>query len=254
MDNSLSIKGYKTFGLRDEWVDEYVSDPENFWESTLLGTAMFDSFKAWSKDIGLLDAKNRCTELGKVLQNIYKETPSLFWEIVWINLTYNSFIVNRFTSLIKPGKPFDKKSLADTICASESVSSLTTLNNAVGALLDLFKNSPIGEELEQGLSYEKKRLRHSYDDLSAEALAYSLYIYGKKNDTLEFRVSDLYKPDVECGPVIEFGVSRNAILKKLRFLSSDANRVLIAELNMGLDHITLRSDLNPTSVLEMLTK
>ncbi len=254
MDTSLSIKGYKTFGLRDEWVDEYVCDPENFWESTLLGSAMFDSFKAWSKDIGLLDTKNKCTKFGEILQNIYKDNPSLFWEIVWINLTYTSFIVNRFASLIKPGTTFDKKSLADTISASESVSSLTTLNNAVGALIDMLKNSPIGEDLEQGLNNEKKRLRQSYDDLSAEALAYSLYVYGEKNDTNEFRVSDLYKPNVECGPYIEFGISKNAILKKLRYLSTDANRVLIAELNMGLDHITLRPDLDSTSVLELLTK
>lgn len=63
MGTSLSIKGYKTFGLRDEWVDEYVSDPDNFWESTLLGTAMFDSFKAWSKDIGILDAKTNAPNL-----------------------------------------------------------------------------------------------------------------------------------------------------------------------------------------------
>lgn len=254
MDTSLSIKGYKTFGLRDEWVDEYVCDPENFWESTLLGSAMFDSFKAWSKDIGLLDTKNKCTKFGEILQNIYKDNPSLFWEIVWINLTYTSFIVNRFASLIKPGTTFDKKSLADTISASESVSSLTTLNNAVGALIDMLKNSPIGEDLEQGLNNEKKRLRQSYDDLSAEALAYSLYVYGEKNDTNEFRVSDLYQPNVECGPHIEFGISKNAILKKLRYLSTDTNRVLIAELNMGLDHITLRPDLDSTSVLELLTK
>lgn len=235
MDTSLSIKGYKTFGLRDEWVDEYVCDPENFWESTLLGSAMFDSFKAWSKDIGLLDTKNKCTKFGEILQNIYKDNPSMFWEIVWINLTYTSFIVNRFASLIKPGTTFDKKSLADTISASESVSSLTTLNNAVGALIDMLKNSPIGEDLEQGLNNEKKRLRQSYDDLSAEALAYSLYVYGEKNDTNEFRVSDLYQPNVECGPYIEFGISKNAILKKLRYLSTDTNRVLIAEMNMGLD-------------------
>ena len=254
MDTSLSIKGYKTFGLRDEWVDEYVCDPENFWESTLLGSAMFDSFKAWSKDIGLLDTKNKCTKFGEILQNIYKDNPSLFWEIVWINLTYTSFIVNRFALLIKPGTTFDKKSLADTISASESVSSLTTLNNAVGALMDMLKNSPIGEDLEQGLNNEKKRLRQSYDDLSAEALAYSLYVYGEKNDTKEFRVSDLYQPNVECGPYIEFGISKNAILKKLRYLSTDTNRVLIAELNMGLDHITLRPDLDSTSVLELLTK
>ena len=41
-------------------------------------------------------------------------------------------------------------------------------------------------------------------------------------------------------------------LKKLRALSSDTNRVLIAELNMGLDHITIREDLTPQKVLELL--
>lgn len=254
MDTSLSIKGYKTFGLRDEWIDEYVSDPENFWQSTLLGSAMFDSFKSWSKDAGILDTKNRTTAFGELLQTIYQETPSLFWEIVWINLTYSSFIVNRFTSLIKPGTAFDKKSLADAISSSESVSSLSTLNNAIGALMDMFKNSPVGDELEQGEDYDKKRIRRAYDDLSIEAVAYSLFLYGEKNGTNEFRVADFYNKEEAKGPFLEFGITKNALLKKLRFLSSDSNRVIIAELNMGLDHITLRKDLNPISVLELLTK
>lgn len=254
MDTSLSIKGYKTFGLRDEWIDEYVSDPDNFWQSTLLGSAMFDSFKSWSKDAGILDAKNRATEFGELLKSIYQETPSIFWEIIWINLTYSSFIVNRFASLIKPGTAFDKKYLADSISSSESVSSLSTLNNAVGALMDMFKNSPIGDELEQGEEYDKRRIRRAYDDLSIEAVAYSLFLYGEKNGTNEFRVADFYNSDEAKGPFLEFGISKNELLKKLRFLSSDANRVIIAELNMGLDHITLRKDLTPTSVLELLTK
>lgn len=254
MDTSLSIKGYKTFGLRDEWIDEYVSDPDNFWDSTLLGSAMFDSFKSWSKDAGILDAKNKPTEFGKLLQTIYQDNPSLFWEIVWINLSYSSFIVNRFASLVKPGTIFDKKILVDTICASESVSSISTLNNAIGALMDMFKNSPIGEDLEQAQEFEKKHVRRAYDDLSVEALAYSLYLYGEKSDTKEFRVSDLYNNDEAKGAFLEFGTSKNALIKKLRFLSSEMNRVIIAELNMGLDHITLRKDLNPVTALELLTK
>lgn len=254
MDTSLSIKGYKTFGLRDEWVDEYVSDPENFWTSTLLGSAMFDSFKAWTKDAGLLNAKNQPTPFGELMQKIYSENPTLFWEIVWINLTYSSFIVNRFVSRIAPGKSFDKKYLADEISAVESVSSLSTLNNAVGALMDMFKNSPIGEDLMQGEEFDKKRLRQAYEDLSLEALAYSLYLYGEKNEISEFRVADLYNSDERKGVAMEFGIAKTDLIKKLRALSSDTNRILIAELNMGLDHITLRKDLTPISVLEILTK
>ena len=254
MDTSLSIKGYKTFGLREEWIDEYVSDSENFWDSTLLGTAMFDSFKSWCKDAGILNTKNKPTPFGELLQNIYSETPSLFWEVIWCNLTYSSFIVNRFNNLIKPGTTFDKKYLVDSISASESVSSLTTLSNAAGALMDLFKNSPVGDDLEQAESHDKKFVRRAYNDLSIEALAYSLYLYGEKNDTKEFRVSDFYNAEEAKGPHLEFGITRNELLKKLRFLSSEADRVIIAELNMGLDHITLRQNLTAESVLELLSK
>lgn len=254
MDTSLSIKGYKTFGLRDEWIDEYVRDPEDFWSSTLLGTAMFDSFKSWCKDAGILDVKNKPTPFGELMQSIYQDNPTLFWEVVWINLTYTSFVVNRFVEHVMPGVSFDKKTLADSISVAESVSSLTTLNNAIGALLDMFKNSPIGDELMQGEENGKQRIRHAYEDLSPEALAYSLYLFGEKNGIKEFRVSDLYNGENRKGAPLEFGITKNALLKKLRYLSSETDRVLLAELNMGLDHITLRDDLDSLGVLETMTK
>ena len=254
MKNSLSIKGYKTFGLRDEWIDEYVCDTDNFWASTLLGTAMFDSFKAWGKDAGLLDSKNKPTDFGKLMQEIYSDNPSLFWDIIWINLTYSSFIVNRFVTYIKPEGIYDKKLLADIITAQEDVSSLTTLNNAIGALIDMMKNSPLGEEILQGEEFNKKRIRRTYEDLSLEALAYSLYLYSERTGNLEFRVSDLYNPEEYKSVPLEFGITKNALLKKLRALSSESDRVLLAELNMGLDHITLREDLNSISVLRNMTK
>ena len=254
MDSTLSIKGYKTFGLRDEWVDEYMRDVDGFWSTTLLGSAMFDSFKTWGKDIGILDPKNRITEFGKLLQIIYLETPSLFWEVVWVNLTYSSFIVNRFVEAVKPGQTYDKKSLVETISLKESVSSITTLKNAAGALIDLMKTSPIGDELLQGEESGKLRERISYNDLSLEALAYSLYVYGEKYETREFRVSDLYNSKGYKSAPLEFGITKSELLKKLRALSADSDRVLIAELNMGLDHITLRDGITSFDVLKMMTE
>lgn len=254
MDSTLSIKGYKTFGLRDEWVDEYMRDVEGFWSTTLLGTAMFDSFKAWGKDIGLLDSKNRITEFGNLLKTIYLENPSLFWEVVWINLSYSSFIVNRFIETVRPGQTFDKKSLVETISLNESVSSINTLSNAAGALIDMLKNSPIGEEMLQGEDAGKSRRRLAYDDLSLEALAYSLYLYGEKNETQEFRVSDLYSSSGYKSAPLEFGLSKNELLKKLRSLSADNDRILLAELNMGLDHITLRDGFSAIDILKIMTK
>ena len=65
-------------------------------------------------------------------------------------------------------------------------------------------------------------------------------------------MSDLYKSEVEHGVYREFLLSRQNLMKKLRVLSADRNRVLIAELSMGLEHITLRDDLTPQKVLEAL--
>ena len=61
-----------------------------------------------------------------------------------------------------------------------------------------------------------------------------------------------YKFDEFNGVYREFGVSKNELLKKLRSLHSDTNRVLTAELNMGLDHITIKSNLTAIDALEQL--
>lgn len=66
------------------------------------------------------------------------------------------------------------------------------------------------------------------------------------------RVSDFYKQDEQNGVYKEFCILKTELQKKLRYLSSDTNRVLVAELNMGLDHITLLNDMDSLSVLKRL--
>ena len=65
------------------------------------------------------------------------------------------------------------------------------------------------------------------------------------------RVSDLYSPDVESGVYKVFGIAQDALERQLRFLNSTTHRVLVAELNMGLNHITLRDDIQPIDILKM---
>ena len=93
-----------------------------------------------------------------------------------------------------------------------------------------------------------------YEDLSREAIAYSLYKYAESVGTKSLRVSDLYEEDCKHGVYREFGISKSEFESQLRSLNSDANRVLVAEINMGLDSITLRDDLNALEALKILTK
>ena len=72
MNNNMEakIQGYKTFGMRQEWLDEFLTDPEYFWKDNTLGTAQVDGFKAWLKDAEITDSKNNLTELGELIKEI----------------------------------------------------------------------------------------------------------------------------------------------------------------------------------------
>lgn len=252
---STKVQGYKKFGLRDEWVEEYFMDPIEFWKDNSLGTAQVDSLKAWLKDAEITDQKNNLTETGSVLQTIYQENPNLFWEIAFINLSYNSFIVKWLCNNIVANQIYNAKTVKEEVGNQGFTGSLTTVENAATAFLNMAKNSPIGEDFLQGTNLGKEGLqRNGYEDLSIEAVAYSIYRFAKEHEITMLRVSDLYKREEEHGVYKEFLISRQALLKKLRTLSSDKNRVLVAELTMGLDHITLREDLSPLQVLRELTK
>lgn len=251
-DTSLKIYGYKKFGFREEWLDDFMSDPESFWANKDWGQPMYEAFKRWGKDALILDSKNELTELGSTLKDIYSDNPTLVWEIIWINLSYNSFIVDRFCANVPVGRQFNSRTLLDAILEKESVNAVSTLNNACLALLDLLDKTPVGEDLQQGEERDKMKVRTPYSDLSAEAIAYSLFKYGEVHDTTEMRVSDFYAEDTFDGIYRQFGISKNDFIKGLRYLSSQSDRVLIAELNMGLDHITLDDKITTLDVLKKL--
>ena len=252
---NTKIQGYKKFGLRDEWVDEYFIDPVEFWKDNTLGTAQVDSFKAWMRDAEITDQKNNLTELGTLMRTIYAENPSLFWEIVFINLSYNSYIVKWFCNNIKPNQVYNGKMIKEEISNEGFSGSITTVGNAAIALCDMMKKTPVGDECLQGMDLGREGLRRSeYDDVSIEAVAYSIYKFAKERELSMLRVSDMYNNEAEHGIFKEFGTSKQDLLRKLRTISAESNRVLVAELTMGLDHITLRNDLTPMKVLKELTK
>lgn len=252
---STKVQGYKKFGLRDEWVEEYFIDPVEFWKENSLGTAQVDSFKAWMRDAEITDLKNNLTELGALMQKIYADNPSLFWEIAFINLSYNSYIVKWFCNNIAAGQTYNAKVIKEEISNQEFSGSISTVGNAAIALCDLMKKSPVGDDCQQGEDLGKIGLcRKEYDDISVEAVAYSIYRYAKEHELSMLRVSDLYKVEEEHGIFKEYRTTKQALLRKLRAISSENNRVLVAELAMGLDHITLRDDLTPLTVLKEMTR
>ena len=57
-ENNMEIKNidrYKTFGFRKEWVELYLSNPDGFWTNNRMGNRMFDAFKRWAPEAGLIN-------------------------------------------------------------------------------------------------------------------------------------------------------------------------------------------------------
>jgi 3'-phosphoadenosine 5'-phosphosulfate sulfotransferase (PAPS reductase)/FAD synthetase/ferredoxin len=248
------ISGYGTFGLRSVWLSEYFRNQNDFWNTNSLGSKQVPSFKTWLKDSEIIDYKGNITTFGQKLSEIYLDNSILVWEIIWINLAHKSTLLKWFIEKVEINSNYSKSTLT-AFYNNEYSEGKTTFEYAVGALFNFLSATPIGMDCRQKICTNKNEYkREKYSNLSREAIAYSLYKYAEEQGIKSLRVSDLYKKECKSGPYCEFGIDKENLEKALRSLNSQNNRVLTAELNMGLDHILLREDLNALSALNLLIK
>lgn len=256
MKAKTGIDRYNTFGLREEWLDLFFSTPDDYFEgeNSGLGVKQKPAMANWLKEAEIINNDKSLTELGKFLCEIYTDNAETVWEIIWINLVKNSFICHWFASHIKQGTVYNKKSLTEMfIDEYQSTYGKRTVENALSALLGTFSNSPIGERFGLYEDVEKTNARRGVcQELSDIAIAYSLYRYSEVRNTRSLTISDFYREDAHEGINVEFQYTKDSLRKNLRNLNSANNRVLVAELNMGLDSITLRDDLTSYAVLKQL--
>lgn len=255
--NVGNISKYGTFGIHEEWLEEFVLNPEvDFWlpNNNSLGNKMVPSFKAWLKDAEIIDSKNILTEFGQFCVDNLTNDPELIWSLIWVNLSYNSELVKWFVNNVRSNQTFDTAHLTELgYDYFASSFTRTTIEYAFSALMQVFKYSPIGEDLKQGEPFDKKLyVRNEYEDLSEITVAYSLYKYAQKLETTALRVKDFYEEDSNGGIAKEFCLSKERFEKLLRTLNSAKDRVLNAELNMGLNHITLQDGLTPMDVINRM--
>lgn len=252
-----NISKYGTFGIREEWITEFFADPQvSYWlpGNNSLGNKQVPSFKAWLKDAEIIDTKNVLTEFGEFCVKNMVNDPDLIWSLIWINLSYNSELVKWFVNNIKENQSFDRSHLSELSYEYFSSSfSKNTIDYAFQALMQVFNYSPCGDVLMQGTTFDKNHLvRNEYSDISEITIAYSIYKYSEENNATSLRVKDFYDEDCINGTAKEFCLSKELFEKSLRTLNSLKDRVLVAELNMGLNHITLQKNVKPLDIVKKL--
>ncbi|MDR3327432.1 MAG: phosphoadenosine phosphosulfate reductase family protein [Prevotellaceae bacterium] len=256
------IDKYSTFGMKENWVSDFFNNSEDYFEgNNSLGTKMIPACLNWFREAEILNISDKkISKTGTLLKNGFSNNPTTVWEIMWVNLAHNSKIVEFYTKNIVFNRTYSKKEILELMIPVFVGISEATLSNPLGALCSMFgikEQSIIGNTVKQGIIVAKGNAvdtisRQPYNDISPVAVAYSLYRYAESKKRYALTVSELYDTKQSEGVYRQFGVSRERFETILRTLKEDKNRVLNADLNMGLDNINLRENLTSMDILEML--
>ena len=174
-NNIMKLISYNNFGLNGEWMDFFFYNYSDYFTENSHGLNVKEqlpNFVKWLVQAEILkDSKSKqTTELGELLAVNYPDMPDLVWQIIWINLSYNSPIASWFKKNVKWTEVISQKEIEERVLADYSDNSKTTVHNVVYALFRTFKESPIGEA-GQLVPIDKTMYRHeSYTSVEREAV------------------------------------------------------------------------------------
>ena len=247
-------------GLRQIWLERYFNTYETFFDDDTHGLNVkyqLPPFINWIREAGILNMEDKhISEMGRLMANKYSVFLNPVWEIVFVNLCYNSEICNWFHSNIQFNKVYSREEMDIILqgCFPDLMD--RTLRNPFNSLLNTFKESPLGKDIPVGVQRKEKNksllVRQPHNDLSLVAVAYSLYRYAESVGRWSLTVSEFYNENQREGIYRQFGIERDVLERKLRSLQEEGNHVLSVELAMGLDNILLRQDLNSMDILKLL--
>ncbi len=245
-ERGQGINRYFTFGLRENWLEGFLSSLENWLKENSLGPDQRKAFVNFLKDAELINEKKEPTELSLLLSKLKEKDLSLVWQVVWVNLCLNSGLFNWYSRKVPWGREFNKNELIKELQEEANLGSRTA-RNAINSLTNTFNNSPLGKWFGEKIS-RATYVKRGLENPNIFAVAYSLYKLLEREGIERLTVEDLYT-SLQSGPYKHFGLSRRSLEKILRSLK-DKN-LLSADLVADLDNIFLYPELNSLRVLEV---
>lgn len=256
-----SIDRYGNIGIEYDWVADYFSKGDNFWEDNGLGINKIKNMKSFLSDAGAtVPKKNTMSPFGKKIADIGIGTEAA-WGLLVSNLVYTSEF-NWWVMNIKPGQTYTPAQLVSML--SEQVASENSQKHIVSAYKNIFaSNEILGRALGLGVCTLKEGSsnrvlldirRGSWREPDPRVILYSLYKFAEKCGTYQFRLSTLMDDTIErdgISPTRIFGLDRDTMISKLNGLTVNYIGFIDASFTLGLETITLRSEKTPDDVLAL---
>lgn len=256
-----SIDRYGNIGIEYDWVADYFSKGDNFWEDNGLGINKIKNMKSFLSDAGAtVLKKNTLSPFGKKIADIGIATEAA-WGLLVSNLVYTSEF-NWWVMNIKPGQTYTPTQLVSML--SEQITSENSQKHIVSAYKNIFaSNEILGRALGLGVCTLKEGSsnrvlldirRDSWREPDPRVILYSLYRFAEKCGTYQFRLSTLMDDTIErdgISPTRIFGLDRETMISKLNGLTVNYIEFIDASFTLGLETITLRSEKTPDDVLAL---
>lgn len=250
------IDRYSTFGLREQWLEEFLEFGDDWLSNNNLGPKQIPAVKVWLSEAGLLDNETKkATNLANDLKVIYKNDPLFVWGVIWVNLYYNSNIINWYCDNFDWGIKISREELLERLMESYDLAK-NTLKNPIGAMINMFDNSPLGDDYKFGILEKKGRAvkfinKFGVDgELNSLLVAYALYKVAENKMRFDFIVSELYDENFQGGPYKLFGISQTQLERVLRGLQQLGLDILNVELAADLENIFLNNEISSEQIVK----
>ena len=261
------VDRYSTFGLREEWVDLFFREKDDYFiEYGNIGSKMRIAVKNWLREAEMIDSKVlKTSEEMDIISRFYDRNKKVAWEILWINLAFNSAVVNAYVKYFENDINYSEKDFLEQLKMLYPNLGEKTLENPMKALINMMKNNslfgheegtyPSNDNLRMGvlshINRENYLKKVGTNSVSRTAICYLLYKIAENDGIYEYLVSDFYSHSENLGPNKMFNLSRDVFESILHSLASDG--YLSVDLAAGLENIHLKKDLNSIEVLRRLT-
>jgi len=184
------------------------------------------------------------------MKKIFEINKLLFYQIIWINLFYNSSVVKWYLQNIKWNTTISIDELIK-ILVSNNVNERTA-RSGISSLANMFDSVPYFQELKIGIINKQKGQRYiekiGTDNIHPIAILYSIYRYAISKNRYRLTVSEFYREDnKDGGPYLIFGISRPALENILRGLQESLRELIKVDIVADLDNIYLSEDIKDYS-------
>ncbi|MDY6308164.1 MAG: phosphoadenosine phosphosulfate reductase family protein [Oribacterium sp.] len=266
--SGMDLKGmnrYQHFGLRRQWLEHFFESREKCFTMGKLGNRQYDSLRVWLKEAELLLPEGKGKSAGVVSPLFEKLQPlgaanPLVWAIIWVNLAYSSVITRWYMLFAPAGDTYDKNDLVMMLGDSYSKS---TRDNAVTALLETLRFSPIGTLLKQGIpipagnSYRYSK--QGWNTPEAIAILYALYKWAEATGRYAFTLSQLNaaRGNTEVkgvDPVSIFGINPDRFKDILQDIALQYEKYIRTSFQADLDNVRLVPEIHSSDILDLAKK